>query len=231
VPEPCFDSLVNTLRPLLPTGGCSAESRVSMGLRYFAGGSYLDLSVIHGNGRLAFYNSVWYFKDAVSAASSMDIQIPLADPVWRARTAVLFQCRQDRPFNISLGAFDGIAIKQTAPSYSEVTCVAEHYCHKEICALNAQAMCDANFELTWVSCLNHSSVHDATAFACSRFGARETSASDKLTERLIAVGYCFVGDEAYVASELVAVPWPGRTMDDQWKDGYNSFQSSARISM
>ena len=80
-----------------------------------------------------------------------------------------------------------------------------------------------------MSCLNPGSVHDATAFACSRFGAWAFSASDELAVRLISEGYCFVGDEAYVASELVAVPWPGRTMDDPWKDGNNFYQSSARI--
>ena len=146
--EPCFESLVDTLRPFLPKGGCSAESCVSMGLRVFAGGSYLDLSAIHGIGRSAFYNSVWDFTDAVNAASSMDICLPLADPVWRARTAALFQRRQDSPFNNILGAFDGIAIKQTAPSCSEVTCVADHYCRKGLFALNTQAMCEANFEFT-----------------------------------------------------------------------------------
>ena len=227
--SPVLDSLVDNLRPLLPTGGCSSESRVSMGLRFFAGGSYLDLSAIHGIGHLALYNSVWEFTDAVSAASSMDIRIPLTDPVWRARTAALFQFRQDSPFNNMLGAFDGIAIKQTELSYTEVTCVSDHYCRKEFYALNTQAMWDANFEFTWVSCLNPGSVHDATAFACSRFGARVSSASDELTAPLIAEGYCFVGEEAYVASELVAVPWPGRTMDDPWKDGYIFYRSSARI--
>jgi len=39
--------LLGTLRPILPVGGLSAETRVLMNLRFFAGAKYLNLCLIH----------------------------------------------------------------------------------------------------------------------------------------------------------------------------------------
>jgi len=227
--EGCFFKLVDVLRPHLPVGGISPELRVSMGLLYYGGGSYLDVAAVHRVSHSTLYNSVWDFTDAVSSAKNMDITMPIDDPQWRARTAALFQKCGDSPLNNILGAFDGIAIDQEPPTARDVSCVADHMSRKGFFAINTQAMFDANYEFTWVSCRNPGSVHDSTAFAGSDFGAWATAASDSLARELMDGGYCFVGDEVYAASELVAVPWPGRGGLSQWRDAYNFYQSSARI--
>lgn len=46
---------------------------------------------------------------------------------------------------------------------------------------------------------------------------------------LIREGLCISADEAYGDSEVLAVPRPGGGGNDQWKDAYNFYQSSARI--
>lgn len=50
-----------------------------------------------------------------------------------------------------------------------------------------------------------------------------------VTARLIEEGYCIVGDEAYAAGEVMAVPWPSGGRGDRWKDSFNFYQSSSRI--
>ena len=124
--EGCFFKLVDVLRPHLPVGGISPELRVSMGLLYYGGGSYLDVAAVHRVSHSTLYNSVWGFTDAVSSAKNMDITMPIDDPQWRARTAALFQKCGDSPLNNILGAFDGIDIDQEPPTARDVSCVADH---------------------------------------------------------------------------------------------------------
>lgn len=71
--------------------------------------------------------------------------------------------------------------------------------------------------------------HDSTAFACTRLGQILMDLTNELTASLIADGHRIVADEAYAASEVLAVPWPGGGRGDRWKDGYNFYQSSSRI--
>jgi len=52
---------------------------------------------------------------------------------------------------------------------------------------------------------------------------------DPVTVQLIAAGYCIVGDDAYAAGEVMAVPWPGGGGGDRWRDSYNFYQTSCRV--
>jgi len=52
---------------------------------------------------------------------------------------------------------------------------------------------------------------------------------DPVTAKMFAAGYCVVGDDAYAAGEVMAVPWPWGGGDDRWQDSYNFYQSSFRV--
>ena len=60
--------------------------------------------------------------------------------------------------------------------------------------------------------------HDSTAFAGTHLGQILLDSTHELTVALINAGHCLVADEAYAASEVLAVPWPGSGRGDQWKD-------------
>lgn len=80
-----------------------------------------------------------------------------------------------------------------------------------------------------MSCRSPGSVLDSTAFGVTTLGRMLMDPHHAVTARLIEEGYCIVGDEAYAASEVMAVPWPGGGRGDRWKDSFNFYQSSCRI--
>jgi len=227
--DEAFNNLVIDLRPRLSKRGPTAALRVAMALRYLGGGSYVDACAVFGVPRATFYNNLWHVVDAMNSTPALEFRMPLGDGAWRTATARRFQLRGDSPFDNILGALDGIAVKQEQPADGDVPRVADHYCRKGFYALNVQAICDAEYRFLWMSCLSPGSVHDATAFASTGLGRRFALVSDSEVLQLVADGFCIAADEAYGASEVLAVPWSGGGGGDVWRDGYNFYQSSARM--
>ena len=75
------------------------------------------------------------------------------------------------------------------------------------------------------------SAHDSSAFTCTALGQALHRTYDPLTLSLIHHGHCIASDEAYAASEVLAVPWPGGGKGDRWRDSYNFHLSSLRINI
>jgi len=50
-----------------------------------------------------------------------------------------------------------------------------------------------------------------------------------LTRDMTQDGHSIAADEAYAASEVLAVPLPGGGRGDRWRDAYNFYLSSLRI--
>jgi len=128
-----------------------------------------------------------------------------------------------------LGAIEGIAVQKEQPLASDAPCVADYYSRKGLYALNTQAICNAQYEFTWMSCQSPGSCHDSTAFMSTDLRTMLMNPRDAITAQLIAAGYCIVGDEAYAAGKVMAVPWPGGGGSDRWRDSYNYYQSSCRV--
>ena len=55
----------------IPNGEISTEIRLATALRYFAGGSYLDISISHGISRTNVYRSVWAVVHATNISTSL----------------------------------------------------------------------------------------------------------------------------------------------------------------
>jgi len=229
MPEPSFMILVDKLRPRLPSRGLSAELRTAMALRCLGGGTYLDICAAFGVATATMYNCLWQVIDAVNDTASLDFNFVPGDPVWRQQTAQGFKRSRKTPFDNVLGAIDGIAVQQEQPLATDVPCVADYYSRKGFYAFNTQAVCNAQYEFIWMSCKSPGSCHDSAAFTSTDLGAMLMNPRDATTMQLIQAGYCFVGDEAYAAGEVMAVPWPGGGGGNRWRDSYNYFQSSCRV--
>ena len=109
-----------------------------------------------------------------------------------------------------------------------MTCVADYYSRQGLYALNVQAICDAEYKFRWMSCKSPGSAHDSSAFTGTNLGQALLHPENPLAARLIQVGQRIAAAEAYAASEVLAVPWPGGGKGDRWRDSNNFFLSSSR---
>jgi DDE superfamily endonuclease len=83
-------------------------------------------------------------------------------------------------------------------------------------------MCDSRYCFTFASAICPGSAHDSTAFAILSLSELPSSISGLLS------GYWVAADEAYVCSERLITPWPGRNLSRS-EDAFNYWQFSARI--
>jgi len=229
MPAEAVSDLSDILRPRLPRRGLSPFCRTALALRYLGGGSYVDICAVFGVHAAKLSRSLWEVIDAINASPILDFDFKLACRRRRLDYAGGFQRRRASPFGNVIGALDGVAVRQEQPLSSDVQCVADYYSRKGFYAFNTQAICDADYKFKWMSCMSPGASHDSTAFTCTRLGQTLQDSSHELTAALIEDGHCIVADEAYAASEVLAVPWPSCGRGDQWKDGYNFYQSSGRI--
>jgi len=172
--EPRFFLLVDTLRPYLSTSphALSPPLLVFLALRYYAGGSYLDVCAVSGVSSSAFYEAVWTFTDAVPGTPDLQMSMPVWDAAWRQRTSAGLQRRSESPLTNVIGALDGIVVRQDRPTATEVTCPKDYWSRKGFFALNVQAICDSNYEFLWMSCKAPGSSHNSSALACSDLGQK-----------------------------------------------------------
>jgi hypothetical protein len=88
-----------------------------------------------------------------------------------------------------------------------------------MCCINAQAVCDANYKFIAMTAMNTGSTNDIAAFESSTL--KQLNCSQQFP-------YHWVGDQAYVLSETMLVPFPGQNLLDD-KVAFNFFQSQCRI--
>jgi len=229
MPVDAFVDLVESLRPRLPRHGLSPACRTAVALRYLGGGSQLDVCAAYGVHPSTMYRALWEVVDAVYTTPSLAFNFGLGNCKRRLDYAGGFQSRRNAPFGNVVGGLDGVAIEQEQPFASDVQCVADYYCREGFYALNTYAICDSDYRFRRMSCLIPGSSHDSSAFACTELGRTLMDPTNVLTRSMAEDGHCIVADEAFAASEVLAVPWPGCGRGDRWKDSYNFHLSSCRI--
>ena len=155
--QPTFMKLVALLKPTIqgnerygklgsPNGCLSPEIKVSMTLRWLAGGSYLDIYLFHGVSDAAFWNAKNEVLDAIAELPALAIWFPdledtdaLADMAadWKEKSEMytLEHC---------IGALDGLLIDLHSVRGEAAAQAARYFTRKSTFALNVQAMCDAH---------------------------------------------------------------------------------------
>jgi len=229
VPLGAFCHLVDVLRPRLSRLGVPPDGRTAIALRYLGGGSSIEIGAALGVYSATVYRALWDVIDAVNSSPTLDLDYQLENSTRRRSYASDFQGCRFFPFDNVCGALDGIAIDQEQPLSTDVSCVADYYSRKGFYALNTQAICDSDYKFRWMACTSPGSVHDSTAFSGTGLGPSLLYRGSALARSMTRDGHCIAADEAYAASELVAVPWPGGGPGDRWRDAYNFFLSSLRI--
>jgi len=180
---------------------------------------WLDIATGHGVHAVTFYACVHPIIDAISCIKDLAIVFPYNDKDKLQRMSDRFQQRFNNPLTGCAGAIDGLAIRIVRPKTDNSQ---SHYNRKGFFAVNMQAMCNANYEFTFVSCRTVGSTHDSLAFA-------STDLFDIVNDReKFPYPFWIAGDEAYAASGSLLTPWSGRNLET-YKDSFNFHLSSLRV--
>ena len=181
-------------------------------LRLCAGGSYLDVKLIHGFSRGKLFDVFW---DCIYAADGALNLEPFFDEKGMEERAEFFGRRTGGIMGGCVGCIDGLFVETIKPSTDN----SMHYTsRKGKFGVNVQAICDHKYRFTWMSALATGSTHDSAAWGL-------TELYDQIG---IIVPYYINGDAAYPASEVMLVPFKGISLSMD-KDAFNYFQSAVRI--
>ena len=130
----------------VPNGPVLKEARLSMALRFFAGGDKLDIACVHGVNPEEVRKSQWYVVDAIHSTPSMDICYP-KNHLEQLEITMGFKNKSTINSDNCAGAIDGILIWIHQPSAPDVEKIGigplKFYCgRKKKFGLNMQAVCD-----------------------------------------------------------------------------------------
>ena len=95
-------------------GGIPMTLRLSITIRYFAGGSPLDLMSSHGVGYCDVYRSIWMIVDMINTCPNLSIKFP--SRFKQREFAREFETKSSVGFNNCVGCIDGILIWTNKPS-------------------------------------------------------------------------------------------------------------------
>ena len=208
-------------------GHITKMARLSMALRYCAGGDPLDISDIHGVSSDEVPNSLWDVVDAVHASPELDISFP---ETHTAQLEVMegFKVKSTIGINCCAGAIDGILIWTHQPSSKDVKVIkfgsTKFFCGRKMkYGLNMMAVCDSRGRFLWVEARFPGAASDYYAFD-------ESHLKKKLEkEGFLRPGLCLFGDNAYVNTPFMCTPWQNGSGGA--KDAFNFFHSQLRINV
>ena len=216
--------LNNPLPPPIPNGRISTDVRLGCALRYFAGGSPLDIMSKYGVSHTENMYSAWYVVEATNKKQQWYIKYP-QNHEEQLKIADAFRVKSSVDFGCCAGTIDGILIWMNRPTLTEARKVGvdqqKFYCgRKHKFGLNCQAVCDVRGRFLDMSITYGAASSDLLAF--------ENSKLYKLLEQgILAPGLCLFRDNAYLNTIYMATPYPNTSGGP--KDNYNFFHSQLRI--
>ena len=199
--------------------------QLSVALRYFAIGSFYDISVVHGISHTKVFSSVWRVVDAVNSSENLTFHYPKCHKKQR-EIARKFMLKSKPGFECCAGAINGMLVWIECPSELEcgtAQCGSSNFfCErKHKFGLNLQGTCDLEGCFLDVCIAHPASTSDYLSFSTS-------SLKNKLEmPGFLAEGLCIFGDNAYINCSYMATPY--RNVASGSKDNYNHYHSQLHI--
>ena len=209
-------SKCGTSEPIIP------EIVVAIGLRWLAGGSYIDIRHADGCSIASLYRCRDLFIDAVLNCGELEIVFPKEKEEF-IKLASSFECKSSEGMMRGcVGAIDGFLATINRPTIVESgnnpgSFFSGHYMTYGI---NVQAVCDADSRFIYFGVIAPGKCSDQVAF-------ERTSIFDRVAA--FNTGFYLVGDAAYTLSDVMLVPFVGSQRDDPTQDTFNFFLSQLRI--
>ena len=116
------------MRPNVPSQ-VAPELKLSMALRWVAGGSYLDIADLHGVEVSTFYQHLWTTLEAIDVAYELPLLSMLENVDEGALSPLIdgFDQKSGGIIRGCFGAVDGLAVKIAKPDSPDA---ASYYCRK-----------------------------------------------------------------------------------------------------
>lgn len=239
-----FWRLVDILEPHLktkkrkrgatPNGDILPSLRVSMAIRYFAGGDSVDIAPLHGVPPNEVLSSVDKIINAVHRADELSIHFP-EHYNDQQRVADAFKRKSAIGFGNCVGAIDGILVWTNKPTSFDLNLLGfgpkKFFCgRKNKYGLNMQGICDADGRFLDYKIRHPGATADYLAFTTSSiFDKIQKGSKVHQGHPFLKPGLSLYGDNAYVNSDFMSVPF--RAVTSGPKDAYNFFQSQLRINI
>ena len=194
--------------------------QLSVTLRHLGGGHHLDIIDLHGISTSQFYKMFW--ECVYALPSILPITFPMDDVTALDILANDFEKRSNGTLPNCVGALDGVAIEILQPHESEQPDARSFYNRKGFFSLNAQCLCNAKRQFTFVSIEAKGNTNDSLAILMSVLG-------QDLVNGKLPPPFYIMGDEAYkgIAPDSIICPYPGKMLEAK-KDNFNYYQSLTR---
>jgi hypothetical protein len=198
------------------------ELVMAIGLRWLAGGSYLDIKNAYRCSAASIYRCRNTFLYAVNACPELAIVFPDTPEKLDKAVAAFAKRSTDNIIRGCVGALDGFLAQINCPSMeaSENNQAAYYSGHYSCHGLNVQAVCDHRSRFIFFATVAPGKSADQTAF--------ERTSLYQLVANL-PPGYYLAADAAYTLTEKCLVPFTGSQREDKNKDAFNFFLSQLRI--
>jgi hypothetical protein len=201
------------------------ETKVMMTLRWLAGGQYVDQCRRNGVSKAAVFTAFQQVIHAITSnpnigAPKWPTTVEECDEIANGWAKLSGPSESRGLFTTVIGMLDGILISTRSPTKRETKRPDDYRSgHKKKIGLNCQAICDSTLRFLFVSVQSPGKTNDLKAYRMSKL----CDLIEGLPE-----GYMCGGDNAYVNSEHLLVPFPGQQLP-QRKDAFNFFLSQLRI--
>jgi hypothetical protein len=194
-------------------------------LRYLAGGSYGDICDSLRISWKSFYRVVFSVIRIICTLPQLDIKQPGTANEY-ATIAEKYKARSTNGIlHGCCGALDGWLCEINAPKKEEVDDVKKYHSgHYSCYGVNVQAVCDSDYQFTFLACSEPGSVNDIK-------GYRDCGLQDWVTR--LPLGYYIVADAAYKNTNQLLTPYFGvhKDVDDPWQSSFNFHLSQLQISI
>ena len=162
-----------------PNGVIPTELKLSIALRYLAGGDPLDIMISHGVSHSSVFECLWLVVDSINKCERLKLTFP-STPTDQKRVADGFRARSSCNFGNCVGAIDGMLIWITKPTMTimEETKIGagKFWCvRKKKYGLALQAICDSQRRFLDIYVGHPASASDLLVFTQSQLSSHASS--------------------------------------------------------
>ena len=207
--------------------GIDPRHKLAVAIRWFAGGSHMDIRLVHGMSKAAVYHCMWNVVSAVNKSDKFAFYFPWDDEQGLRELELGFARLSKSQLRGCTFSEDGFGVHIVAPS--DVDNVADFWHRKKMYALVVQASVDSTGRFLGASWQATGSTHDSLALKMSKLWQKLESGKLKRDPGLCGLETYFgIGDDAYENKPFFVTPWPGRDLPPA-KDVFNYWHSRLRI--